>query len=64
MAAMLNFSNPSNFLVCYNNKLKERKVEERIEDILNANDERCETFIAQPPCPIRTVAFWQLRRNV
>lgn len=52
MAAMLNFSNPSNFSVCYNNYLRERKVEERIENILKENDERYKTFIAQSPFPI------------
>lgn len=52
IAAILNFSNPSNFSACYNNYLSEKKSAKRVIYILKENDRRYKMFIAQSPFPI------------
>jgi PAS domain S-box-containing protein len=52
MAVMLNFSNPSNFSLCYRKYLKEKTTKELIEKLKKSNDEKYKTFIAQSPFAI------------
>jgi len=55
MAAMLNFSNPSNFSICYQKYLKENSTYQLIRKIQKENDERYRVFIEQAPMAIAMV---------
>ena len=52
VAAMMKFSNPSNFLKCYQKYLKDKAAEKIIEDLEKANDDRYKIFISQSPVAI------------
>jgi len=55
MAAMLNFSNPSNFSACYQKYLKEHSANQLIREIRKENDERYQAFIEQSPMALAMV---------
>ena len=52
IAALLNFSSPSNFSICYHKHRKKNAMQERIAEITSTNDERYKTFITQSPFAI------------
>lgn len=52
MAAMLKFSNPSNFLACYQKYLKEKEANKRIASLEQANDDLHKILISQSPVAI------------
>jgi len=52
MAAMLKFSNPSNFLVCYQKYLNEKASKRLVDDIVRANNEQYKIFISQLPVAV------------
>jgi len=49
LAALLNFTNSTNFLICYQKHLKERSGKKAIEELTKSNDDRYKTFITQAP---------------
>jgi PAS domain S-box-containing protein len=49
LAALLNFTNSTNFLICYQKHLKEKAGKTAIEELTKANDDRYKTFITQAP---------------
>jgi len=52
MAVMLNFSNPSNFSVCYQKYLREKATEEQINKIKELHYDVFKTFVEQAPVDI------------
>ncbi|HMI01430.1 MAG TPA: PAS domain-containing protein [Pedobacter sp.] len=49
LATLLNFTNSTNFLICYQKHLKERSDQKVIRELTKANDDRYKTFITQSP---------------
>ena len=52
VAAMLNFTNTTNFIICYQKHLKEKASQKVIDELTRANDDRYKTFITQAPFAI------------
>jgi len=46
---MFNFTNSTNFLICYQRHLKEKSGKKAIEELTKSNDDRYKTFITQAP---------------
>jgi AraC-like DNA-binding protein len=55
MALMFNFSNPSNFLSCYNNYLKEKEKHSLPAETIGASDNPYKIFIEQAPVALAMV---------
>jgi len=52
ISVLLNFTNTSNFLICYKKYTNEKSSHELVEEINKVNDDRYKTFIAQAPFAI------------
>jgi len=52
VAAMLHFTNTTNFIICYQKHLKEKASQKVIDELTRANDDRYKTFITQAPFAI------------
>jgi PAS domain S-box-containing protein len=49
VAVMFNFSNTSNFSICYQKYLNDKNTKKLIDETINDNDKRYQTFITQVP---------------
>ena len=55
VASILNFTNATNFITCYQKHLKEKASQKVIEELTKSNDDRYKTFITQAPFAIAMV---------
>lgn len=52
VAAILHFTNATNFIICYQKYLREKASQKVIDELTRANDDRYKTFITQTPFAI------------